>query len=212
MVTAAVDEFAETFVGLDELFAALFGEEVELGSEGIGGGGGFVDEALAAFECEFRTARSDGDEEDAGFLRGEKVVGGWIAAIAPDEHFLGNEFVIALFLLDDVADAEEKKGGRGLDGRAAKGGSAAGCEFVPVDGTGEDELAELLDEGVIAAEVGDFFGSGRMEADDEGFNVGKKRAKGGFEVFRVELPCPMIADGILCDLSAEQRGEGLGDE
>ena len=40
-------------------------------------------------------------------------------------------------------------------------------ELVAVEGTGEDQLAELLDEGVIPPEVGNLLRGGGMEAEEE---------------------------------------------
>jgi hypothetical protein len=85
LVAAFVDEFAEALVGRDELLAAFLGEEIELGTQLFGGGGGFLDESVAALEAEFGAGRGDGGEEIAGLLRGERVVGGRVTPEAPDE-------------------------------------------------------------------------------------------------------------------------------
>ena len=89
-----------------------------------------------------------------GFFDGEEILVVRGATIAPKEHFLGDELAAgALLFLDDIAAAEEKQGGGLGDGGGAHDRCAGGGVALAADGVGEDNLADLLDEGVVAAEI-----------------------------------------------------------
>jgi hypothetical protein len=84
-----------------------------------------------------------------------------VSAVAPEQHFFGDELVAAAFLfLDDVAAAKEEQGGGFGDSIGAHDRGAGGGVFLAADGVGEDDLADLLDERVIASEVDVVFRSG----------------------------------------------------
>src|SRR5688572_19635523 len=86
------------------------------------------------------------------------------ATPAPKEHFLGNDLMATLILLNHVATAEEEQCGLLCDLLGADHGGSGGSLVLTGQRVCHDDLAKLFDETVVPPKVVVTLGRGRLEA------------------------------------------------
>ena len=207
MVTLFVHQRTEAFVGGDETFGLLFRQFVECFIQPIEEAQFVLKETRPSFRAEVAAGASLGQQRTRLLVVEMLAIIG-SAPPAPEEHLLGDDLMAAPALFDDVAAAEEQQRGLDVDLLGSDDGGAGRAPSLAGNGVGHDQLAELLHEVMIAAEVVVPLGRGRLEADLDELTLGQKAAKLGRQVAGDDAEVLLLGG----DLDAEERGERAGHE
>ena len=137
----------------------------------------------------------------------------WSAAPAPQQHFFGDDLVFSAVLFDHVAATEEQQGRLARDLTGADDRRAGRAFILPGERIGHDELAELFDKAVVAAEVVIALGCRGFKTDFD--ELGSALFSGGQKVHELRRQVAGHNTEALLffdDLYAEKVGKRGGDE